>query len=393
MNELSVARSLRPSAIWFLIASGLSGYACTNHREDPGSAVAGGPGTAGDAGAGGTAEPAGSGDVAGAGGLAEGGASAAGAADGGASAAGTSDGGAAEGGASAAGAAGGGSSDAGAAQECAAAGTDRTDTDHDGILDACDDDDDNDGFPDVSDPAPLDATIPGDFSTPEKILADPRISSALAKIRAGGTAFPTHQELNPPDLTGLFLDAYGTIKFFATGNGEDVGGISPSGIESRATVSGTNRLDTASVVFGAGKRYNFSTETGTLLRGTGGEFTTYAYGKSTCAGGTYPFAIYILTISSGVVEPGTGNQLSNLTLSVDVATEGQYSSPCDLGGDEELEGGWQAYSTPLLKKIAASDIQYMCPATSSAYVPGETWTQGDQTCSCSALFATSCTGP
>ena len=45
-------------------------------------------------------------------------------------------------------------------------------------------DSDSDGFYDAIDPAPNDASNPGDFSSPEKILANPAIKVALQEAKA-----------------------------------------------------------------------------------------------------------------------------------------------------------------------------------------------------------------
>jgi hypothetical protein len=282
-------------------------------------------------------------------------------------------------------------SDARPVIECPDAGGDTTDTDGDGIPNACDPDDDNDGFPDDADPAPLDATRPGDFSTPEKILADSRIKAALAAIRAKGIDFPTHTETDPPDVSGLYNQAVGSISFTATGNGENVGQVSPAGWEFRAVARSGNRYDQAGVLYESGRRFSTSTETGALLRGTGNVFTVYSLGKDVCEFGSSPYTEYTISISSAAQE-ANGNWTNQSNLQVTVATDGTYSSPCNLGGDSELEDGWEATATTLTTKITVDQIQFMCRGDTSAYISDETWKEsGNVECSCSATYQKTCT--
>jgi hypothetical protein len=279
--------------------------------------------------------------------------------------------------------------DAGAVNRCP--GQPPLDTDGDGEPDACDVDDDNDGFRDPLDPAPLDATRPGDFSTPEKILTDSRVKRALDAIQAKGIAFPTHMELSPPDVSGLYTEATNSYKFVATGNNQNVGSVSPVGSEFRVTLSGSNLVDNAGLLFSGNSRFSYASSKGSLLRGAGSSFTTYSYGKETCEAGTAPYSEYGIVIASAV-QQANGDWQSVMRLHVTVATEGTYTTPCNLGGDSEFEGGWQLNSNPLAKKISVADLRFMCKGKASAYVAKESWTEADGAmCSCSDMFETTCT--
>ena len=105
------------------------------------------------------------------------------------------------------------------------ANADQLDTDNDGSGNICDLDDDNDGFDDTEDPDPLDAANPGDFSTPQAILADARVQAAIQQLESQGIHIQASTDLDPPSIAGNYLWAENEGVFTATSNGEQVGNL------------------------------------------------------------------------------------------------------------------------------------------------------------------------
>ena len=66
-------------------------------------------------------------------------------------------------------------------------------------------DTDGDGFADAIDPAPNDASNPGDFSSPEAIMANAHVKTALAAASKAGFEVAVHTESEPPELAGYYL--------------------------------------------------------------------------------------------------------------------------------------------------------------------------------------------
>jgi hypothetical protein len=264
---------------------------------------------------------------------------------------------------------------------------DQLDTDEDGLGDACDDDDDNDGFRDADDPAPRDRSIPGDFSTPEAILADPGVAASLAAFRATGRMFVTHTELDPPDLTSYYVHPRLGSQVVATGDNSGVGGGLVAH-ELRLIVTNQTLLDGAYVEYEGGVPVSYIVSRGSLLHGSGSSFTIYARNRFVCTVG--PLEILYIDITTGNVD-SSGNLTGGSSLSVTVWDNGQQASACGLIGNTEVEGGWAGYVTPLKTKIPVTTLQYMCVDEGAGYVPGETWTRaGGSACECSTTFSIGC---
>jgi hypothetical protein len=270
--------------------------------------------------------------------------------------------------------------------------SDQTDTDHDGLGDACDPDDDNDGFPDGDDPAPLDASIPGDFSTPEAILTDPRVKTALKAAADAGYPVATHTEHDAPSVTGYYTSPDATGTFVATGDGTGVGNAIAGG-ESRITMTSSDTFDSAGINFTGGSPVSFGLARGQMLRGTGHEISVYATGKSVCTIGGAHYTVYLVGISSATIDANNGNWKDNAAVGVAILTDGSLTTACadSFVGNSELEGGWYASQRPLTTKIEPSALEYMCVDGGSGYIPEETWTgTGSKACSCGTDYQVHC---
>lgn len=373
-------------------------YGCATKTASDGASNAGtDAGVGGSAGSGGANASAGSGagehgDVtAGAAGASEGGAATSG--SGGSPGAGeaghsgvTSGGGGPSAGA-------GGAAGESSADDCSAVDNPgQTDTDGDGVTDACDEDDDDDGFRDGDDPAPLDPSIPGDFSTPEAILANPLVKTALKGAADANAAVATHTERTPPDVSGYYVTADGGGEFVATGDGTDIGRLL-AGSENRLTSGKDDTIDSAWVGFTSGSPYGYGTSLGELLRGTSNEITVYSRGKAICTEGGAHYSYWTVTIGSATID-SSGNWTDQRSILVNVLTDGTLNAACAnrIGGNAEVTGGWSAVTTPLTKKVkTTSSLQYMCVDGSSAYIPEETWREsGGNACECGTDYTVSC---
>jgi hypothetical protein len=264
---------------------------------------------------------------------------------------------------------------------------DQLDTDDDGFGDACDDDDDGDGFADIDDPAPLDPAVPGDFSSPEAILADPRVQTAIEAMEDAGYVFPTHTQLTPPDISGYYLHPRLGTNVVTTGDGTSLG----NGVvahERRFTVTGGTLIGGAVVEYEGGAPVGYARSDGSFYRGNDTDFTIYSRAKYACVAG---LELQYLDIMSGSVDDSTGNLVSVMSVKVTVADNGMQTSACNIIGDLEYEGGWAGSITPLYTKIETPALTYMCVDEGVGYVPGETWTRtAGAACECSATFSVEC---
>lgn len=265
------------------------------------------------------------------------------------------------------------------------------DSDGDGALDACDLDDDGDGFPDVDDPAPKDPLVPGDFSTPEAILNNPIVKKALVAATAAGFPVPTELGRNPPDLSGLRVVDELKGHFVAT---DDKTSLNSTlvGSEKRTEVHGES-IATYSVDYAAGKAISYAISSGSLLRGDGDRYTVYSRGKSKCTESSSDHATYRIGISSGILDPTSGDTTNIISLSVTIADTGKLTAACaDRGaGTTELPGGWSVYTLDVSRHTTVDQLHYMCVDGGHAYVPTETWSGAAGTaCSCGVDYKVHC---
>lgn len=269
---------------------------------------------------------------------------------------------------------------------------DQLDTDSDGLGDACDTDDDGDGFADADDPAPLDSTIPGDFSTPETILADPRVQSAISQAEQAGVTIRTDTALTPPDLSGYYNRADFLGEFTATDNGTDIG-RRLVGSEQRIRQGADNTISAANVSYTVGSPIFFGFSEGTLIRGEDNQFTIYRRSRNTCTEAGSDFEMFVIGITSGEWDPLTGNILNSQTLAVNIDTAGELTTACAsrIAGAAENVGGWSVYEYALDEFVEPSSLIYMCVDDDEAYVPTEQWTGSDGlACSCTEEYQISC---
>jgi hypothetical protein len=268
----------------------------------------------------------------------------------------------------------------------------QVDTDGDARGDACDDDDDDDGFVDLDDPAPLDRTLPGDFSTPEAILADARVRAALQAAADAGIEFPTHTELDAPSIAGLYISPDEVGEFVASGDGSDIG-RSIAGYESRITLADGDRIDSASVGFNRGEPVGFSLSQGILLRGVRDAYTTYGRSKIVCTENGSDYTMWTINIGSASLSPATSEHTGLVSATVTVAVEGTLTSTCArrYAGNVERAGGWVVAQSPGLQKVDIDELEFMCVDGGSAYVPTEAWQRSATiSCVCTSTYTVSC---
>lgn len=236
------------------------------------------------------------------------------------------------------------------------------DFDRDGTGDACDSDDDDDGFRDQDDPDPLNRDIPGDFSTPESVVASVIVQDALEEFRSRGFSFDLSLALDPPDITGEYRYETGVGMFIATGNGQDEG--RPTCGHEFTVAVGSDLMversgrglcgpDTPSTALRRSTSF-------ALLRGEGQFFTFYQTGTSWCEGDPDAYKSFV-GIMTARVDADTGDWLDRISFTVTVATSDRESTRfCDeqvSAGDTEDVGGWDATQTPRINRIGStSDV-------------------------------------
>ena len=269
---------------------------------------------------------------------------------------------------------------------------DQLDTDGDGAGDACDLDDDDDGFADVDDPAPLDKTIPGDFSTVDAILADDAIRNAIAEAEAVGFTLPTLRGLSPPDRSGYYRRADITGRSPFNSSGTDQGRPIVGG-EFRIDQLPDNSYTSATVNFTSNQPISYSVAEGSLIRGEGNRYTTYARVRSTCTESGSDYSTFVVSIASANINAISGNIEDYRSISTTVSADGTLTQACAdrSSGDSELPGSWAVYEIPLATKAQPQELIYMCVDDDAAYAPTETWLSSDGlACSCGEDYQISC---
>ena len=269
---------------------------------------------------------------------------------------------------------------------------DQLDTDFDGVNDACDPDDDGDGFFDVDDPVPLDDSIPGDFSTPEAILNNEAIQRALSGAEAAGFPVVTETGLNPPDLTGYFSRADAASSFLANSSTFDQG-RGWIGAEFRHDQSADNSFDRSTVSFTGFTPVAFALSSGSIIRGEGNRFTAYTRGMSTCTECGSNFEPFSVGIESATFNSETGDlgYYRRLGTTVDVA--GELTTVCAdrLTGESELVDSWVVGEVGAVSRVLPSELVYMCVDEDVGYAPTEIWTDSlGLSCSCGTDYQISC---
>lgn len=265
------------------------------------------------------------------------------------------------------------------------------DPDGDLIPNACDDDDDGDGFEDTEDPEPLNPEVPVRAGTPEEILNIQAVKDALAALDKAGLDFSVETELVPPDITGFYLKPNRTGGFPLTATGASSGYI--TGIEQVIVVSDDLTVSSKSIAFESAP-IAYSTSQGAILRGKGNRFTVYSRGRITCTEGNSSYRFYFVTLNSAGVDPASGDLIESKSLSVNVGVAGDVlSSTCRkrYPGDLTLNGGWNHSTYPRANKVTPGQFKFMCVSEQQAYVPGETWKiSGGQICECGANYKLTC---
>ncbi len=238
----------------------------------------------------------------------------------------------------------------------------------------------------------MDNTKPGNFSTPEAILDDPTVQTAIAAAQQAGVVLRTDTGQTPPNISGFYNRADFAGRFTATDNGTDIG-RPLVGNEKRVEQSNGNAIAAAGVSYTGGSPVFFKLAEGSLIRGEGNLFTIYTRGKSTCTEAGSDYKTFSVSITSGEWEPATGNIIDSRVLSVTIDVAGQLTTACAnrIAGAAELVGGWSVYEYDLDELVEPSSLIYMCVEDDSAYVPTETWTGSDGlACSCTVDYQISC---
>jgi hypothetical protein len=230
---------------------------------------------------------------------------------------------------------------------------DQADFDEDEIGDACDEDDDGDGFPDGDDPDPFDPDNPGDFSSPEAILASPLISDAIMELADLGIDFDPILETAPPELSGRYRREYLAGTALATSNGQDVG--QPL-VGWEFVVATQEPLLITSEGFGfdgnGNVLYEITTE-GVFLRGEDDRYATFGRGAIRCLLGGSDYTLFVVQVGTGLRDPSTGDVVDERSLTVTVATSGVLTNTCrdSFIGDSELTGGWALRGADRIHRI------------------------------------------
>ena len=239
-------------------------------------------------------------------------------------------------------------------------------------------DSDGDGFYDEIDSAPNDASIPGDFSTPEKILANPEVKRVLKLAKDNGVNVRTELGNNPPNLTGYYRKEDGEGRRVITDKG--LIGIPLFGDESRVCTA-NNRYESAISMFGLSYGSVGATTTkNNMLRGNKNSYTIYQPIKPYVCGNTKIFSMLII---SGKIN-SNGDRVDEEVIRSTVYPSAETLTPdCNR---------WSVSHRDTSNKINdLDDLEYMCVDGNKAYTPEETWKNSDkESCKCTEDIEIEC---
>jgi hypothetical protein len=231
------------------------------------------------------------------------------------------------------------------------ANADQADFDEDQVGDACDEDDDNDGFPDGQDPDPFDRDNPGDFSSPESILASAPIQRAIQAIEAQGFEFDPSLGLGPPNVSARYRREAATGSVLATSSGTDVGN-ELVGAEFTLVLTGpllvatenTLVFDADGTVISDGRGLRGGS---VPIRGEGNRYAIYGVNAFGCVLDGSDFTVFQVGITTASIDSDSGDIVDEQYVGVTVATEGVLTSACAVSfvGETELVGEW-AFTAP-----------------------------------------------
>jgi len=223
--------------------------------------------------------------------------------------------------------------------------------------DAYDSDDDGDGFNDTDDPAPLDNSRPGNFSSVESILSEPLMSTARQEAEAAGVTIDTQTGLVPPDISGYYRRADRQGRVTGIQNGLEIGNNfvgNESYIEYNAE---TGTIDSKSVSFTSSRPISYGFANGSLLRGENGGYSSYSRGKRVCTEEEANVSVFGVAISSGRVSD-SGDLTDRDYIDVIVDTEGEITNAClerQAGNSLDI-GFWSTGDTANAVKNATSTL-------------------------------------
>jgi len=243
-------------------------------------------------------------------------------------------------------------------------------------------DSDGDGFNDSIDIAPNDASLPGDFSTVEKILANTKVQKALQIAKEHGVAMRTETGTNPPNLTGVYKKENRVGSIVVTERGR-IDGRYRYAFERKICTQGGWYKD-AIVDFGNGtsdKKYG--SVYNAKIRGEGKYFTVYIPRFFSCTKKDFAdgFSIY-----SGRVN-GDGDLVEYHFINVIIAYNNGNRNCSNDGA-----GKWRVDNMDTAKKVTNLDeLTHMCVDGNKAYTARETWKNSEgKSCSCSSTHEVSC---
>ena len=235
-------------------------------------------------------------------------------------------------------------------------------------------DTDGDGFHDGIDPAFQDASNPGDFSTPEKILANPKVKKALAIAKSHGVNMAPQLGKNPPNLTGYYHKDIATGSIVASETGAE-NGAKIAGVEENSCSDGSWYQEKAVEFVESGSERYHKTDYNVYLRGSGKQFSYYKLANYSCDRGGSSLGVYIY---SGSLDTN-GNQVN--VRSVQVQLSG--SSNCEA---------WKVRTHDTYEKVNDIDnLTHMCVDEGKTYFYKDTWkNKGGESCRCNSDYESVC---
>ena len=235
-------------------------------------------------------------------------------------------------------------------------------------------DSDGDGFYDGIDPAPNDASNPGDFSTPEKILANPKVKKALDIAKSHGVDIAPQLGTNPPNLTGYYHKDDDTGYIVASEIGVDNGAVI-YGIETNVCSDGLWYQEKGVDFEMSGSEIFHYTSYNAYLRGSGKQFTYYENRAYSCERGGTGYGVYIYSANLD----NAGNQVNARSVAVQLTG----SSSCEA---------WTVRTLDTFGKVNDIDnLTHMCVDEGKTYFYKDTWkNKGGESCRCNSDYESVC---